>query len=71
MTGARDGTFTFILRLSRDGAGRVRGVLERVRTGEKVRVEQLETLGPLVGQMLRDWEDEQIHRAEEEGGEGP
>jgi len=45
---------TFILRLSRDAAGRVRGVLERVRTGEKVRVQELGMLGPLVGRMLDD-----------------
>ena len=48
---------TFILRLTRDAAGRVRGVLERVRTGEKVPVQGLGTLGLLVGQMLGAGED--------------
>lgn len=36
---------TFILRLSRGADGRLRGVLERVRTGEKVLVQELEMLG--------------------------
>ena len=60
---------TFIPRLTRDAAGRVRGVLERVRTGEKILVQELGTLGPLVAQMLGAWEDDEIHRMEEEGGE--
>ena len=50
---ADEAIHSFILRLSRDAAGRVSGVLERVRTGEKVPVQELETLGPLVAQMLR------------------
>jgi hypothetical protein len=57
---------TFILRLSREADGRLHGVLERVRTGEKVLVQKLETLGPLVGHMLRPREDEQIHATEGE-----
>jgi hypothetical protein len=62
---AVDQTHTFILRLSSDAAGRVRGVLERVRTGEKVKVEELDALGPLLGQMLRAGKDDQIDRTEE------
>jgi hypothetical protein len=57
---------TFILRLSREADGRLHGVLERVRTGEKVLVQELETLGPLVGHMLRPREDQQIHATEGE-----
>jgi hypothetical protein len=57
---------TFILRLSRGADGRLRGVLERVRTGEKVLVQELETLGPLVGHMLRAGEHGQIHATEGE-----
>ena len=66
---AVDQTHTLILRLSRAAAGRVRGVLERVRTGEKVQVEELGALGPLVAQMLRAGEDDQIGRTEKQGGE--
>ena len=68
---AGEETHTFILRLTRDAAGRVRGVLERVRTGEKVQVQELGTLGPLVGRMLRAVEDDQIGRTGEQGGEQP
>ena len=65
MTDARGETHTFILRLTRDAAGRVRGVLERVRTGEKVPVQGLGTLGPLVGRMLGGGEGDQIQPTEE------
>ncbi|MBI2204316.1 MAG: hypothetical protein HYU41_10755 [Candidatus Rokubacteria bacterium] len=41
----------FILRLSVD-AGRLSGVVERVRTGEKGRFHGIEELGPLIVQML-------------------
>ena len=44
----------------------MRGVLERVRTGEKVPVRGLGTLGPLVGQMLEAGEDDLINRTEEQ-----
>ena len=57
---APEETHTFILRLTRDAAGRVRGVLERVRTGEKVPVQELGTLGWLVGQMIGGDADVQI-----------
>jgi hypothetical protein len=35
----------FIVRLDRDGLGRVTGVVERVRTGEKARVASLAEVG--------------------------
>jgi hypothetical protein len=42
----------FILRLERDRRGRVSGVVERVRTGEKARVEDLARVGSLLAAML-------------------
>ena len=43
--GARLDRAVFIVRLDRDGLGRVTGVVERVRTGEKARVGSLAELG--------------------------
>ncbi len=43
---------TFILRISLDDTGRVSGVVERVRNGEKNRFYGLEDLGRLIAQML-------------------
>jgi hypothetical protein len=42
----------FIVRLDRDALGRVTGVVERVRTGEKARVDALADVGPLLTAML-------------------
>ena len=42
----------FILRLERDALGRVTGVVERVRTGEKARVETLADVEPVLAAML-------------------
>jgi hypothetical protein len=42
----------FIVRVDRDEAGRVTGVVERVRTGEKVRVEALADVGRILAAML-------------------
>lgn len=44
---------TFIVRLSVDETGRVSGVVERVRTGEKERFHDIEALGPLISRMVR------------------
>jgi hypothetical protein len=43
---------TFVLRLVRDEAGRLTGILERVRTGEKQRFEGLAAIAPLIARML-------------------
>jgi hypothetical protein len=43
---------TFIVRTSRDSGGRVRGVVERVRTGEKERFSGVRDLGRLIERML-------------------
>ena len=42
----------FIVRLSLDAAGRIGGVVERVRTGEKVRLDALSTVGQILAAML-------------------
>jgi hypothetical protein len=43
---------TLILRIWQDDAGRLSGVVERVRTGEKVRFYGLETLSRTVASLL-------------------
>ena len=42
----------------------MRGVLERVRTWEKVPVQGLEALAPLVGQMLGAGKGDQMKRGQ-------
>ena len=43
---------TLIVRLRHDDAGRLSGVVERARTGEKVRFHGLETLSRAVASLL-------------------
>jgi hypothetical protein len=43
----------FIVRLARDPTGRVTGVGERVRTGQKERGAGVEEIGPVLAAMLR------------------
>jgi hypothetical protein len=43
---------TFVVRLSRDDAGHVSGIVERVRTGEKARFDALDALVEVIGRML-------------------
>ena len=43
---------TLIVRIRQDDAGRLSGVVERVRTGEKVRFIGLETLARTVASLL-------------------
>ena len=43
---------TFVVRLSRDDTGRLTGVVERVRTGEKARVDDLDAIGRAIAQMM-------------------
>ncbi len=43
---------TLIVRIRQDDAGRLSGVVERVRTGEKVRFYGLETLSRAVASLL-------------------
>jgi len=43
---------TFIVRLSRDAAGRVTGIVERVRTGEKERFEGIASVATVIARMV-------------------
>jgi hypothetical protein len=43
---------TFVVRVTRDHRGRVSGIVERVRTGEKEPFDGAETIGPLIARML-------------------
>jgi hypothetical protein len=43
---------TFVVRLSRDEAGRVTGIVERVRTGEKERFEGLAAIATSIARMV-------------------
>jgi hypothetical protein len=52
------GSATFIVRASRDARGRLRGIVERVKTGEKQRFTSAEVLGGVIDTMLgtrRPW----------------
>jgi hypothetical protein len=42
---------TFIVRLCRDESGRLTGIVERVRTGEKERFEELATIATVIARM--------------------
>jgi hypothetical protein len=43
---------TFVVRAARDPDGRLTGVIERVRTGEKRRFEGPDAIGRLIEQMV-------------------
>jgi hypothetical protein len=45
---------SFIVRMRRDDDGHVSGVAERVKSGEKVRFESVEALGPLIARMAAE-----------------
>jgi len=45
-------TMTFVVRLTRSELGNVTGIVEQVKTGLKVRVDRLETIGQVIGQMI-------------------
>jgi hypothetical protein len=46
------GYVTFVVRLTRDQAGHVAGVVERVKTGQKARVDRLEANGQVIAGLL-------------------
>jgi hypothetical protein len=43
----------FMVRITRDGAGRLRGTVERVRTGEKERFTGADGIGGVIERMLQ------------------
>ncbi len=45
---------TFVVRAVRDPDGRLAGVIERVRTGEKRRFEDSDAIGRLIERMVDD-----------------
>jgi hypothetical protein len=58
--GATRSAVTFIVRASRDAGGRLHGILERVKTGEKERFDGAEALARIIERMV----------ATREGGRG-
>ena len=52
VTGHEGHQVVFIVRLARGPTGRVTGVVERVRTGEKERVAAVEEIGQVLAAML-------------------
>ena len=61
--GAEPEIVTFVVRLVAEGAGRVAGVVERVRRGEKGRSRDIKAIDPLVAAMLKgDAEDGEAPR---------
>jgi hypothetical protein len=54
----------FIVRLDRDPLGKVSGIVERVRTGEKARVEALTDLGRVLAALLARDETDLQRRVE-------
>lgn len=53
----------FILRLDRDDRGRITGISERVRSGEKARVNGLDGVGAILAAMLAREDAEPRSRA--------
>jgi hypothetical protein len=43
---------TFVVRLARDEGGRVTGIVERVRTGEKARFESVAAIAAVIARMV-------------------
>jgi len=43
---------SFVVRVSRSGTGRLEGIVERPRTGEKAWFQGVEQIGPLIVRML-------------------
>ena len=54
VTGHEVPQVVFIVRLARDPTGRVTGVVERVRTGEKERVAAMEEIGQVAAMLERE-----------------
>jgi hypothetical protein len=48
------GVVTFVVRLAQHADGRIVGIVERVRSGEKRRFRGVEAIGPLIAAMLQD-----------------
>ena len=58
---------TFVVRLTRDKVGRITGVVERVKTGLKVRVEGVDAIGRAIGEMIAPPGTDQVQNPPEAG----
>jgi hypothetical protein len=47
----------FVVWITREAEGRLSGIVERVRTGEKHRFQGLDTLGALIDRMMNGADD--------------
>jgi hypothetical protein len=63
-------TMTFVIRLTSDDLGRVTGVVERVKTGLKTRVEGLDAVGRAIGEMIAPPGADQVRNPPEARGSG-
>ena len=59
---------TFVVRLTRDKVGHVTGVVEQVKTGLKARVEGLDAVGRVIGEMIAPPTTDQVQNPHEAGG---
>jgi len=59
---------TFVVRLTRDKVGRITGVVEQVKTGRKARVEGLDAVGRVIGEMIATPGTGQVQNPPEAGG---
>jgi hypothetical protein len=59
---------SFVVRISRSGTGRIEGIVERPRTGEKVWFQGVDQIGPLIARMLGSDPPPSGQRREEEHG---
>ena len=57
---------TFIVRVSQDAGGGVRGIVERARTGEKQQFHGVEAISPLIARMVEN--DDRIQEEEDNHG---
>jgi hypothetical protein len=62
---------TFVVRVVRDDAGQLGGIVERVRTGEKARFETTDGIGQLIARMVAGERPPRTERRTREIDNGP
>jgi hypothetical protein len=62
---------TFVVRVVRDDAGQLAGIVERVRTGEKARFETTDGIGQLIARMVAGDPPPETERRTRELDNGP
>ena len=60
---------SFVVRVSRGTAGRLEGIVERLRTGEKAWFRGADQLGSVIARMLESESPETEKRGDEEDGQ--